>query len=101
VTIVRIPPEIQQWIEARKRFRLSHVVVQMARELGMNPKKLGKLDNHHQESWKLPLPQFIAELYERRFGKAAPDVVLSIEEIARRKQEKKALRRARKLAARD
>ena len=23
----------------------------MARELGMNPKKLGKLDNHKQELW--------------------------------------------------
>ena len=25
----------------------------MARELGMNPEKLGKLDNHEQELWKL------------------------------------------------
>jgi hypothetical protein len=33
--------------DARRRFHLSHV--QMARELGMNPKKLGKLDNHDQE----------------------------------------------------
>jgi hypothetical protein len=32
---------------------LSHEHVQMARELGMNPKKLEKLDNHHQEPWKL------------------------------------------------
>jgi hypothetical protein len=34
----------------------------MARELGMNPKKLGKLDNHDQEPWKLPLPEFIRKL---------------------------------------
>src|SRR5215469_3035907 len=26
----------------------------MARELGMNPAKLGKIDNHKQETWKLP-----------------------------------------------
>ena len=32
----------------------------MARELGMNPYKLGKLANHRQEPWKLTLPDFIA-----------------------------------------
>ena len=31
----------------------------MARELGMNPKKLDKLDNHRQEPWKALLPQFM------------------------------------------
>ena len=45
----------------------------MARELGMNPAKLGKLDNHRQEPWKLPLPQFIEELYLKRFRKTAPE----------------------------
>jgi hypothetical protein len=44
-----IPQHLQDWIEARKRYHLSHAHVQMARELGMNPKKLGKLDNHDQE----------------------------------------------------
>jgi hypothetical protein len=44
----RIPASLQPWIDARRRFRLSHEHVQMARELGMNPKKLGKLDNHHR-----------------------------------------------------
>jgi hypothetical protein len=47
--------KIQPWIDARKRYHLSHVQVQMARELGMNPMKLGKLDNHEQEPWKMPL----------------------------------------------
>ena len=56
-----IPKKFRVWIEGRNRHRLSHAQVQMARELGMNPKKLGKLDNHHQEPWKLPLGQFIAE----------------------------------------
>lgn len=75
----RIPDRLRFWIEARKRHRLSHAQVQMARELGMNPKKLGKLDNHKQELWKLPLPEFIEELYYKRFRKERPDVVLSIE----------------------
>jgi hypothetical protein len=57
---------LESWIDARQRFGLSHAHVQMARELGMNPKKLGKLANHDQEPWKLPLPQFIAALYVKR-----------------------------------
>lgn len=40
---------MQEWIDARKRHHLSHAQVHMARELGMNPNKLGKLDNHDQE----------------------------------------------------
>src|ERR1700722_5595023 len=64
----RIPANLQPWIDARRRFHLSHEHVQMARELGMNPKKLGKLDNHDQEPWKLPLPEFIRKLYSKRFG---------------------------------
>ena len=52
-----IPMNLKPWIDARRRFRLSHAHVQMARELGMNPKKLGKLANHKQEPWKLPLPE--------------------------------------------
>ena len=58
----RVPNDLQVWIDAGKRLHLSHAQVQMARELGMNPKKLGKLANHKQEPWKLPLPQFIEQL---------------------------------------
>jgi hypothetical protein len=43
-------PVLQPWIDARRKFRLSHAHVQMARELGLNPKKLGKLNNHPQET---------------------------------------------------
>src|SRR3954463_16467025 len=94
----KIPPDLQLWIAARQRHRLSHAHVQMARELGMNPRKLGKLDNHKQEPWKLLLPQFIEELYLKRFGKTAPDEVVSIEERARRLAAKKAQRKAAKAA---
>lgn len=50
---------------AQKRHRLSDKQVQMARELGLNPDKLGKIDNHKQEAWKAPLPQFIESIYNR------------------------------------
>jgi hypothetical protein len=54
----------------------------MARELGMNPQKLGKLDNHYQERWKTPLPDYIARLYFKRFGKRMPDGFGSTEKAA-------------------
>ena len=92
--------KMQAWIDARKRHRLSHAHVQMARELGMNPRKLGKLDNHDQEPWKMPLRQYIEHLYVKRFGKERPDVVLSIEERIRFDGAKKARRRETKLLAR-
>ena len=65
----KLSKNLQDWVEARNSRHLSHAHVQMARELGMNPKKLGKLDNHNQEPWKAPLPQFIEHLYLKRFGK--------------------------------
>ena len=90
------PPKYQQWIDARRRFHLSHAVVQMARELGMNPKKLGGKANHKQEPWKVPLPIFIEELYFKKFGKERPDNVRSIEQMVRDKKQKQVERKARK-----
>jgi hypothetical protein len=84
---------LQDWVDARKRHHLSHAHVQMARELGMNPKKLGKLDNHDQEPWKAPLPQFIEHLYLKRFGRERPEVGMSIEERALEQRAKKAARK--------
>ena len=84
----------QPWAEARKRFHLSHAHIQMARELGLNPKKFGGLANHKQEPWKVPLPVFIADLYRKRFGKDRPDDVRPLEEILADRRRKKAERKA-------
>ena len=80
---IKTNQQMQEWIDARKRRHLSHSQIQMARELGLDPAKLGKIDNHKQEPWKLPLPQFIEQLYFERFGKTTPDNVVSIEERCR------------------
>ena len=93
-------PKLQAWVDARKRHRLSHAHVQMARELGMNPKKLGGLANHDQEPWKMPLPRFIEHLYEKRFGRPRPESVVSIEERARLQAAKKEARRQQKASRR-
>ena len=93
---VHVPADLQIWVVARDRHRLSHAHVQMARELGMNPKKLGKLDNHDQEPWKAPLPLFLEHLYEKRFGRSRPERVLRIEDLARERRRKQEDRKRRK-----
>jgi fructose-1,6-bisphosphatase len=69
----------------------------MARELGLNPKKFGSLANTKQESWKLPLPEYIEELYFKHFKKNRPENVRSIEQIVRdyhRKKQERKIRRS-------
>ena len=72
----------------------------MARELGMNPKKLGKLDNHNQEPWKAPLPKFIEHLYVKTFGRERPQVVSSVEDRVRAKKAQRGARQEAKRRAR-
>ena len=75
-----IPSKLQPWFEARRRFKLSHAHIQMARELGLNPKKFGSLANECQEPWKAPLREFIAQCYRNRFGRSEPEQVRSLEQ---------------------
>ena len=67
----------------------------MARELGLSPKNFGKYSNTKDQPWKLPLPEFIEELYQKRFKKQFPDQVLTLEQMA---AEHVAKREARKAA---
>lgn len=87
-----IPQKLRPWIEARRRFNLSHAQIQMARELGLNPRKLGGMANHKQEPWKMPLPRYIEYLYRKQLGKDIPDDVRSIEVKVR----ENAIRRTRR-----
>jgi hypothetical protein len=91
-----IPEKYRIWIEVRKRYRLSDAQVQMARELGLNPRKFGKLANEKQEPWKKPLPEFIEEIYFKRFKKRQPDIVRSIEQLVRDQRGKKEERKAQR-----
>ena len=90
---VPIPQKLLPWFEARKRYHLTHAQVQMARELGLNPKKFGGMANHRQEPWKVPLPQFIEMIYLKRFGVPRPAEVLSLEELMSRHIAKKEQKR--------
>ncbi len=84
----------QPWVDARSRFHLTDAHIQMARELGMNPKKLGGIANHRQERWKVPVSDFIEDLYFKQFGRTRPDSVRSVEEMIQEKRRKKAERKA-------
>ncbi len=99
----RIPHKFLPWIDVRKKYRLSHAQVQMARELGMSPKRFDRLANTEHKPWKVPLPQFIESLYEKKFGKTEPDHVQSIEDMAAehmaRREERKAAKAAEEAAA--
>jgi hypothetical protein len=73
----------------------------MARELGLNPKKFGKIANEKQEPWKAPLPAFIERIYFKRFGRDRPVDVKSIEEVLKSKEKKKEERCKRKQMERE
>ena len=65
----------EDWMTVKRKYRLTDTQIQMARELGMNPRKFGSLANHKQEKWKVPLADFIEELYFKRFRKEKPDSI--------------------------
>jgi hypothetical protein len=97
----KIPSKLQVWVDARKRYRLTDAQIQMARELGLNPKKFGGYANHRQQRWKRPLGEYIEHLYFKRFKKTKPDRVVSIEERAEEAERKKEERKERKRLRRE
>lgn len=89
----RIPHKFLPWIDVRKTFKLSDAHVQMARELGLSPKRFPNYANTTDQPWKLPLVEFIEQLYEKQFGKPRPDQVMSIEAMAEAHLAKRAARK--------
>ena len=87
---------LEKWLVAQKRHRLSDKQVQMARALGLNPDKLGKIDNHQQEVWKTPLPQFIEDIYFKRFKREEPETVKPLKQIMAEMEVKKKNRKRRR-----
>ncbi|GHV61987.1 hypothetical protein FACS1894195_3340 [Bacteroidia bacterium] len=90
--------KLEKWQVAQQRSRLSDKHIQMARELGLNPDKLGKINNLKQETWKAPLPLYIEELYLKHFKKTTPAITTSIrEQIADAKAKKERKKAAKNL----
>ncbi|PNV62787.1 hypothetical protein C0033_07115 [Clostridium sp. chh4-2] len=57
-------PEL--WAEAKKKCRLGEKEIQMAKEMGLNPKSLIKNIPNSREQWKLSVKDWIHEMYEDR-----------------------------------
>lgn len=93
----RIPHKFLPWIDARKKYKLSHEHIQMARELGMNPRKFGGMANPSDRPGYKPFPEFIASLYQERFDRPGPLEVKSIEQMAQEHMERREVRKAAKL----
>ena len=60
----------EAWTNAKKTCRLNARQTEMARALGMNPRKLPGLRPSPQQRWKLPVGEFIEECYRKRFSRS-------------------------------
>ena len=57
------------WLEVKRRCKLNNEEIQMAKEMGLNPKSLIKNIPNKNEQWKAPVKIWIRDMYEDRFGK--------------------------------
>lgn len=80
----------REWVEVRQRYKLTHALVQMARELEIMPRSLAKVRD---------VPAHVQLLYLERFGRAEPETVISIEDRARQEQRETAMEKVRYKAA--
>ncbi|GAB6285440.1 MAG: hypothetical protein STSR0009_16410 [Methanoregula sp.] len=79
----------QPWIDAQRHYHLSDEQVLMARELGLNPHKFGKMANARDEPWKSPLPDYIEELYLKHMKKTTTGSVRTFAQMVRDEKQKK------------
>ena len=59
------------WAEAKKKCRLNAEEVQMAKEMGLNPRSLIKNVPAKNEQWKAPVKIWIRDMYAERFGRTS------------------------------
>jgi hypothetical protein len=58
-----------EWKEAKKRCRLNDEEIRMAKELGIGPRSLIKNIPSPSQRWKLPVKEWVRELYYKKFGR--------------------------------
>lgn len=83
--------QLEEWVEAKRRSGLSDAHVQMARELGLKPKRLTIAGRPGA-----PPAQRVEELYLRRFKRTIPDPVVPVRQLlheARRQERDEARER--------
>lgn len=68
-----------EWLEAKKKCRLNNETLQMAKEMGLNPRSLIKNIPSKSQQWKAPVHVWIREMYEKRQIKAQRKKLAKIE----------------------
>ena len=58
--------KLELWQEAKKKCRLNDNDIQKAKEMGLNPKSLIKNIPNKNEQWKVPVKDWINDMYEKR-----------------------------------
>lgn len=73
--------ELLRWLRVKRQCALTDAHVQMARELGMNPKRLLASETPTPGPNQTPPSQRIESLYLRRFKKPLPDSVVPLRQL--------------------
>lgn len=70
------PAHSKVWAEAQRRHGCQRPTCGWPTDSVLHPKELGRMTIIGQERWKAPLPQFIEDLYARRFDRLGrPQIV--------------------------
>lgn len=69
------------WAEAKKKCCLNAETVQMAKEMGLNPKSLIKNIPSPQQQWKDPVHVWIRDMYQKRQEKMTKKALQKNKEI--------------------
>ena len=98
--------ELQAWAKAKRQCGLSDAHVQMAREIGINPRRLTARSGTKPGPTRVPLAQRIEDLYLRRFKRTIPDPVVPLRQLlhdaqVRERVEAGERRRGKRQAERD
>jgi hypothetical protein len=78
----------EAWAEAKKRCRLNASDIRMATELGMTPKSLIKNIPSKSQQWKMPVKDWVRDLFSEKFGKVLASEIALKKDASSKRQEK-------------
>ena len=98
--------QLQTWVRVKRQCARTDAHVQMARELGMNPRRLAESASTQQGLTQPSFTQRIESLYLKRFKKPRPDIVVPLRQAlhdarARERTEAHERRRRKRQAEKD
>lgn len=76
-----------EWAEAKRRCRLSEEDVCMAKQLGLSPRSLIKNIPNASQSWKMPVKDWVQEMFNEKMGMKAKRLRQELERLSRTTEE--------------